>query len=156
MEDSNLDCCLSVLQGETVPYIICVARGEDGQVEEVQSKGLAERAFHPEEVNGNQRLTVDANYYLANQARYLPDLIYGTDCLTQQVSYYRDNGFMIFWIAESLNSSVPRRSQAFPFLWANCKSLDKMLRRFLHIKKKWHSTSYDNAYFVKAIIFCRL
>lgn len=55
------------MQGETVPYIICVERSEDGQVKEQQSKGLAERAFHPEEVNGNPNLAVDANYYLANQ-----------------------------------------------------------------------------------------
>lgn len=50
-----------------MPYIICVEKGEDGQVKEEQSKGLAERAYHPEEVNGNAKLTVDANYYLANQ-----------------------------------------------------------------------------------------
>ena len=50
-----------------MPYIICVKKGEDGRVLEEQSKGLAERAFHPEEVNGSQQLTVDAHYYLANQ-----------------------------------------------------------------------------------------
>lgn len=54
------------LQGETVPYIICVPRNEDGTAGEAGS-GLAERAYHPEEVNGNPRLTVDVNYYLSNQ-----------------------------------------------------------------------------------------
>lgn len=54
-----------------MPYIICVMCGEDGQVKEEQSKGLAERAYHPEEVNGNSGLTIDTNYYLANQARPL-------------------------------------------------------------------------------------
>ena len=49
-----------------MPYIICVPRNEDGTAEEGAS-GLAERAYHPEEVNGNPRLTVDVNYYLSNQ-----------------------------------------------------------------------------------------
>ena len=50
-----------------MPYIICVERSEDGQSLMESSKGLAERAHHPEEVSGNPRLTVDANYYLSNQ-----------------------------------------------------------------------------------------
>jgi hypothetical protein len=54
-----------------VPYIICVARNEDGSIVEA-SGGLAERAYHPEEVNGNPKLTVDVNYYLSNQAIHLP------------------------------------------------------------------------------------
>ena len=54
-----------------MPYIICVKRDEEGQVKEDQAKGLAERAYHPEEVNGNSQLTVDANYYLSNQAMHL-------------------------------------------------------------------------------------
>lgn len=58
---------VSASQGETVPYIICVPRSEDGQLAEKAGKGLAERAYHPEEVNGNASLTIDANYYLANQ-----------------------------------------------------------------------------------------
>ena len=58
---------LHLLQGETVPYIICVPRSDDGQPAEEAPKGLAERAYHPEEVNGNPKLTVDTNYYLANQ-----------------------------------------------------------------------------------------
>ena len=50
-----------------MPYIICVERSEDGQSLVESSKSLAERAHHPEEVSGNPRLTVDANYYLSNQ-----------------------------------------------------------------------------------------
>lgn len=57
------------LQGETVPYIICVEKGEDGQQKAEQSRGLAERAYHPEEVNASSSLAVDAQYYLANQVK---------------------------------------------------------------------------------------
>lgn len=55
------------VQGETVPYIICVERNEEGQVVTDASKSLAERAYHPEEVNATPRLAVDNEYYLANQ-----------------------------------------------------------------------------------------
>lgn len=57
----------SILQGETVPYIICVERTEDGQGLKEGSKGLAERAHHPDELRESSTLTVDANYYLSNQ-----------------------------------------------------------------------------------------
>ncbi len=58
------------MQGETVPYIICVEVGEDGAVSGGGgSKGLAERAYHPDELRGNARLAVDTEYYLAHQAR---------------------------------------------------------------------------------------
>jgi len=32
-----------------------------------ESKGLAERAYHPEEINANPALRVDTQYYLAQQ-----------------------------------------------------------------------------------------
>jgi DNA polymerase alpha subunit A len=40
---------------------------EEGVVLPRESKGLAERAFHPEEVNANPALRVDTDYYLAQQ-----------------------------------------------------------------------------------------
>ena len=57
-----------------MPYIICVERSENGQSIVESSKSLAERAHHPEEVSGNPRLTVDANYYLSNQVCARPPL----------------------------------------------------------------------------------
>lgn len=55
------------LQGQTVPYIICVELSEDGQSVAEGGKGLAERAYHKDEVKALPRLRVDAAYYLANQ-----------------------------------------------------------------------------------------
>ncbi len=52
-----------------MPYVICVEVGENGEVLPRESKGLAERAYHPEEVNANPTLRVDTDYYLAQQAR---------------------------------------------------------------------------------------
>ena len=52
-------------QGDTVPYIICVKKAEDGSIE--ATKGLAERAHHPEEITDNPQLTVDNEYYLGQQ-----------------------------------------------------------------------------------------
>lgn len=43
--------------GETVPYIICVEKAEDGSV--IRSKGLAERAHHPDELRENVKLDID-------------------------------------------------------------------------------------------------
>lgn len=57
----------SLLQGETVPYVICCVVDEEGNVLPRESKGLAERAFHPEEVKENPALRVDTEYYLAQQ-----------------------------------------------------------------------------------------
>lgn len=54
-------------QGETVPYIICVEVDEDGQPKE-GSSGLAERAYHRDELATNPALRVDVQYYLSNQA----------------------------------------------------------------------------------------
>ena len=50
-----------------MPYIICAERTEDGQALKETSKGIAERAHHPEELRDNKSLTIDAAYYLANQ-----------------------------------------------------------------------------------------
>ena len=55
-----------LLQGETVPYVICVERDERGQ-EVPKDKGLAERAYHAEEMESNQGLAVDTEYYLGQQ-----------------------------------------------------------------------------------------
>ncbi len=52
-------------QGDTVPYIICVKKAEDGSI--VATKGLAERAYHPEEIADNPSLGVDTEYYLSQQ-----------------------------------------------------------------------------------------
>ena len=57
----------SVLQGETVPYIVCVKASEDGKPSTGPDASLAERAYHPEEVNASPCLSVDKHYYLAHQ-----------------------------------------------------------------------------------------
>ena len=58
----------SIAQGETVPYVICVEVAEDGtRADGGGSKGLAERAYHVDEVRGNARLAIDTEYYLAHQ-----------------------------------------------------------------------------------------
>ena len=59
------------VQGETVPYIICVEKDTEGNLAGNQ-KGLAERAHHPEEVNAApDLLAIDAEYYLTQQVRPL-------------------------------------------------------------------------------------
>ena len=62
-------CTVEWLQGETVPYVICIEVGEDGQTLPREAKGLAERAYHPEEVKSNPALRVDTEYYLAQQVQ---------------------------------------------------------------------------------------
>ena len=57
------------LQGETVPYVICVEAAEDGTVSTEGGQGIAERAYHPEEVAATSTLRPDPAYYLAQQAR---------------------------------------------------------------------------------------
>ena len=57
---------LALVQGETVPYIICVELGEDGQQKE-STGGLADRAYHRDELAANPNLRVDVEYYLSNQ-----------------------------------------------------------------------------------------
>ena len=63
-------CCTAAsgaVQGETVPYIICVEKDSDGNAVSNQ-KGLAERAHHPEEINAaSDVLAIDAEYYLTQQ-----------------------------------------------------------------------------------------
>ena len=54
------------MQGETVPYIICVEKDSEGNVSGAQ-KGLAERAHHPDEINAASELAIDAEYYLTQQ-----------------------------------------------------------------------------------------
>jgi hypothetical protein len=56
-------------QGETVPYIICVEVDGEGQIRQGGPSGLAERAYHREELAANPALRVDTEYYLAHQAR---------------------------------------------------------------------------------------
>ena len=55
-------------QGETVPYIICVELDDNGQQKE-STGGLADRAYHRDELAANPNLRVDVEYYLANQVR---------------------------------------------------------------------------------------
>ena len=54
------------MQGETVPYIICVEKDSEGNLSGAQ-KGLAERAHHPDEINAASSLAIDAEYYLTQQ-----------------------------------------------------------------------------------------
>lgn len=65
-----------VLQGETVPYIICIDRtgAADGEsaaaaaAGTASGKGLAQRAYHIDEVRApGAKLEVDAAYYLSQQ-----------------------------------------------------------------------------------------
>lgn len=63
----TLCAALLLVQGETVPYVICCEVDEEGNVVPPESKGLAERAYHPEEVKASAALRVDANWYLAQQ-----------------------------------------------------------------------------------------
>lgn len=52
-----------VMPGETIPYIICMADGE-----EVKSESLADRARSPEEISsGAHSLKVDVDYYITQQ-----------------------------------------------------------------------------------------
>ena len=53
-----------VAAGETVPYVICRSAAEGGEGK-ASGKGLAARAFHPEEVGGD--VVPDLEYYLAQQ-----------------------------------------------------------------------------------------
>ena len=53
-----------------MPYIICREADADGGLVPPSAgggKGLADRAFHPEEVNASSALVVDTEYYLAQQ-----------------------------------------------------------------------------------------
>ncbi len=49
-----------------MPYIICVELDEDGRQKETTG-GLADRAYHRDELAANPNLRVDVEYYLANQ-----------------------------------------------------------------------------------------
>ena len=51
-----------------MPYIICVELDENGQQKETTG-GLADRAYHRDELAANPNLRVDVEYYLANQVR---------------------------------------------------------------------------------------
>ena len=51
-----------------MPYIICVELDDQGQQKE-SSGGLADRAYHRDELAANPNLRVDVEYYLANQVR---------------------------------------------------------------------------------------
>ena len=56
-----------VAPGETVPYIICVEYNEEGNPI-TADKGLAERAYGPDEVaSSNGRLRIDTQYYISQQ-----------------------------------------------------------------------------------------
>ena len=62
------------VQGETVPYIICIDRSGGGEGGEgaASGKGLAQRAYHIDEVRApGAQLEVDAAYYLSQQVRML-------------------------------------------------------------------------------------
>lgn len=69
-ETKALDEC-TAMQGETVPYIICVEKDSEGNLSGNQ-KGLAERAHHPEEINAASNLAIDAEYYLTQQVGIPP------------------------------------------------------------------------------------
>ena len=67
-----MPCTPAHVQGETVPYIICVTKDQGGAVV-AESAGLplAQRAYHIEELQGNAGLAVDSEYYLAHQVQQL-------------------------------------------------------------------------------------
>lgn len=54
-----------------MPYIICCVVNEEGNAVQGGAKGLAERAFHPDDVNTRSDLRVDTEYYLAQQVGLL-------------------------------------------------------------------------------------
>lgn len=61
------------VQGETVPYVICLRLGEDGQpLAECAGQPLSQRAHHVEELRTTPGLVIDADYYLAHQVPCLP------------------------------------------------------------------------------------
>lgn len=76
-----LGCCGELMvmrwrwvQGETVPYIICVdlAEGSDTAAGSGGSKGLAQRAYHMDEIRApGSQLVPDAAYYLGHQVQHL-------------------------------------------------------------------------------------
>lgn len=64
-----MPCSPARVQGETVPYVVCVEHGADGApVAGAAERPLADRAFHPEEVAASGgSLRIDTAYYLAHQ-----------------------------------------------------------------------------------------
>ncbi len=65
---------MHLAQGETVPYIICINRGEGETGGAGSGKGLAARAYHIDEVRApGAQLEVDAAYYLSQQVRLLKE-----------------------------------------------------------------------------------
>ena len=54
-----------------MPYIICVELDDEGQQKE-STGGLADRAYHRDELAANPNLRVDVEYYLANQVCQCP------------------------------------------------------------------------------------
>lgn len=87
-----------VMAGETVPYIICVEKDEEGNVL-AGSKGIAERAYHLEEIKENPLLDIDKEYYLVQQVHPVvarlcapiegSDAARLADCLGLDASKYR-------------------------------------------------------------------
>eukprot|EP00803_Ostreobium_quekettii_P010532 evm.model.scf_244.12 EVM.evm.TU.scf_244.12 scf_244:99156-114216(+) len=53
-----------VMKGDTIPYVICTERQQEG-TDGPPKSSLAERAYHPSEFNPS--LVIDADYYLAHQ-----------------------------------------------------------------------------------------
>lgn len=55
---------VQVQRGDIIPYVVC--RRTDGDQAEKDGK-VAQRAYHPEELEANEKLLVDADWYLAVQ-----------------------------------------------------------------------------------------
>ena len=91
------------LQGETVPYIICVERDAEGNVLPEQ-KSLAERANHPDELTADSGLAVDVDYYLTQQV--------SSPAGTQSVRWYQTHSDVGFTrqIKGHLNMQQPVRA----------------------------------------------
>ena len=66
--DFGSNCCFCVPQGDTIPYVICTQ--QDTAAGGPTKSGLADRAYHPEEVNPSA--VIDVEYYLAHQVNSSP------------------------------------------------------------------------------------
>lgn len=66
--DFGSNCCFCVPQGDTIPYVICTQ--QEAAVGGPTKSGLADRAYHPEEMNPSA--VIDVEYYLAHQVNSSP------------------------------------------------------------------------------------
>lgn len=84
-----------------MPYVIAYEVDAEGNRVAGESKGLAERAYHPEEVKANPALRLDADYYLAQQV--------GGGCSRIQMAW-RHAGTRALGLGRPLGLVSPARS----------------------------------------------